>query len=115
MEAAGLDMSEINKDSSKDQNASRGGYETVSEETGSALLGRETSILMQATRIADHFDEIAPTLQRNSDDFITLQSATNEILFMSQMYLENISKNSDRLPDIDSKLGKIKTFLERNK
>ena len=115
MEAAGLDMSEINKDSSKDQNASRGGYETVSEETGTALLGRETSILMQATRIADHFDEIAPTLQRNSDDFITLQSATNEILFMSQMYLENISKNSDRLPDIDSKLGKIKTFLERNK
>jgi hypothetical protein len=99
---------------SDEQEASRGGYETVSEETGTALLGRETAILMQETRTADCVTEKVPAIAENQSLAITLLEATNEFIFNCQTYLENISRNSNSLPRIESDLSKIKRIVEQN-
>ena len=112
MKAAGIDFK--SSSDSKDQEASRGGYETVSEDTGTALLGRETSMLMQLTRLADGFDEHFPELTQTAEEAITLASAMNEVMFICQGYLENISNNSDSLPRMETELHKIRQIVEQN-
>ena len=100
--------------SSNSQEASRGGYETVSEETGTALLGRETAQLMQTTRLADFVIDQIPVIAQNQSLTMSLLEATNEFIFNCQTYLENISRNSNSLPRIESDLSKIKRIVEQN-
>ena len=100
--------------SDKEQEASRGGYETVSEETGTALLGRETAQLAQTTRLADCVTEQMPAIAQNQSLAITLLEATNEFIFNCQTYLENISRNTNSLPRMESDLSKIKRIVEQN-
>lgn len=111
LKAAGV---ELEKDLKNEQEASRGGYETVSEETGTALLGRETAQLMQTTRLADFVIDQIPVIAQNQSLTMSLLEATNEFIFNCQTYLENISRNSNSLPRIESDLSKIKRIVEQN-
>ena len=111
LKAAGV---ELEKQTSDEQEASRGGYETVSEETGTALLGRETAQLMQTTRLADCVTVQMPAVVQNQSLAISLLEATNEFIFNCQNYLENISRNSNSLPRMESDLNKIKKIVEQN-
>ncbi len=110
MKAAGIDFD--TKENT--QEASRGGYETVSEETGTQLLGRETAILMQATRIADAFENLVPNIIVNQGSAISILEMQNEFLFNCQNYLENISKNSNELPPMRKDIEKMKRIMEQN-
>ena len=103
-----------NTDSSDGQEASRGGYETVSEETGTALLGRETAQLMQTTRLADFVIDQIPVIAQNQSLTMSLLEATNEFIFNCQTYLENISRNSNELPPIRKDIEKMKKIMEQN-
>ena len=103
-----------NTDSSDGQEASRGGYETVSEETGTALLGRETAQLMQTTRLADCVTVQMPAVVQNQSLTMSLLEATNEFIFNCQTYLENISRNSNELPPIRKDIEKMKKIMEQN-
>ena len=99
---------------SDEQEASRGGYETVSEETGTQLLGRETATLMQATRAADILEEHVPAISQNQVLTISLIEAQNEFIFNCQNYLETITRNTNHLPEIRNDLHKIKQLVEQN-
>lgn len=106
----------IDPDRSDVEDASTGAWSALGEETGRSLDGRMTAIHIQVTRIADMMlinqEAIGRIDLRSMQDSTTLTEMQN-LIFLSTGYLERMARNSDALPQINSKLELIRQNTDR--
>ena len=106
----------IDPDRSDVEDASTGTWSALGEETGRSIDGRMTAIHIQVTRIADMMlinqEAIGRIDLRSMQDSTTLTEMQN-LIFLSTGYLERMARNSDALPQINSKLELIRQNTDR--
>lgn len=98
------------------EDASTGAWSALGEETGRSLDGRMTAIHIQVTKIADMMsldhEAIGRMDLRSMQDSTTLNEMHN-LIFLSTEHLERVARNSDALPQINSKLEQIRQNTDR--
>lgn len=98
------------------EDASTGAWSALGEETGRSLDGRMTAIHIQVTKIADMMlldhEAIGRMDMRSMQDSTTLNEMHN-LIFLSTEHLERVARNSDALPQINSKLEQIRQNTDR--
>ena len=98
------------------EDASTGAWSALGEETGRSLDGRMTAIHIQVTKISDMMlldhEAIGRMDMRSMQDSTTLNEMHN-LIFLSTEHLERVARNSDALPQINSKLEQIRQNTDR--
>ena len=106
----------IDPDRSDVEDASTGAWSALGEETGRSIDGRLTAIHIQTTMIAEMMridQEYASRMDmRSMQDSSTLMEMQN-LIFISTGYLERMARNSDVLPQINTKLEQIRQNTDR--
>ncbi|QIK58806.1 tape measure protein [Dysgonomonas sp. HDW5A] len=103
-------------DSSSSQSASKGGYETMSQDTGKALEGRFTAIQMSMINVEGY---ILTLLNINTDSNNTLKAFASNFqeirnIVLDMMYnIQDINKNTKELYTMNEKLGRIENSLSQ--
>lgn len=96
--------------SSSTQSASSKGYQTISQDTGEEISGRETAILIGVSDIQGKVSAGADTLNRievGQGAIVTRIDAMQTAMATSNIYLANIAKYSKKMLDFGDKLDEI--------
>lgn len=103
-------------DSSSSQSPSKGGYETMSQDTATALEGRFTAIQMSMINVEGY---ILTLLNINTDSNNTLKAFASNFqeirnIVLDMMYnIQDINKNTKELYAMNEKLGRIENSLSQ--
>lgn len=103
-------------DSSSSQSPSKGGYETMSQDTATALEGRFTAIQMSMINIEGY---ILSLLNIHTDSNSTLKAFASNFqeirnIVLDMMYnIQDINKNTKELYAMNEKLGRIENSLSQ--
>lgn len=92
------------------QEASRGAFQTMSQETGDELNGRFTAIQMDTSHIRETLSDIQLSMSSLHLSANVIKQNTDEIRNISLLaidHLEAISKNTHELYEMNQRLGKI--------
>lgn len=92
------------------QEASRGAFQTMSQETGDELNGRFTAIQMDTSHIRETLSDIQLSMSSLHLSASVIKQNTDEIRNISLLaidHLEAISKNTHELYEMNQRLGKI--------
>ena len=106
----------IDPNSDNDVDASTGAWSALGEETGRSIDGRLTAIQIQTTKIGElmtlNQDVMTRMDLRSMQDSSTFLEMQN-LIFISTGYLERMARNSDALPQINTKLEQIRQNTDR--
>ena len=106
----------IDPNSDNDVDASTGAWSALGEETGRSIDGRLTAIQIQTTKIGElmtlNQDVMTRMDLRSMQDSSTFVEMQN-LIFISTGYLERMARNSDALPQINTKLEQIRQNTDR--
>lgn len=97
-------------DATQRQSATKGGFATASQDSIDELNGRFSAIQMDTSIIRETLSDITESMSSIHLSATEIRQHTDEIRNLSLMaidYLERISKNTDELPEINERLGKI--------
>ena len=103
-------------DSSKSQSASKGGFETMSQDQASALEGRFTGLQMSGIKLEEYSLQLIFLASENNNVIKTLPSTFQEFrnIFLAMMYdLQDMKKSNNELYEINRGIKDMSSKLDR--